>query len=295
MSRRQERRVLIASFLLPAILLYALVVLYPGYGAFRISLHEWNGLTPELGKFVGLNNFTRMANDQLAQTAISNNLFLLCVPTILILVLALFFAEVINKGVKGGGFFQTVFFFPNILSMVVVGIIWLFIYTPTFGLVNASLRAIGLKGLTRPWLGMPGLVMPAIAAVLVWMQSGYYMVLLLAAMKNIPKDLYECAELDGANAWQRFVSITLPLIWDSVRVVLTLLVLGAVQQFALIWVMTEGGPNSASEVMSTFMYKNAFRWLKVGYGNAVAVAMFIIVYALSLISFRLMRRETVEF
>ena len=295
MSRRQERRVLTVSFLLPAILLYTLFVLYPGYGAFRISLREWNGLSPELGKFVGLRNFTRMATDELVQKAVSNNIFLLLVPTVLIIVLALFFAEMINKGVRGASFFQIVFFFPNTLSMVIVGLIWLFVYCPTFGLLNGLLRAIGLGGLARPWLGVPGLVIPAIAAALVWMKAGYHMVLFLTAMKNIPKDLYECAELDGANAWQRFWNMTLPLIWDSVRVSMSLLVLTAIQQFALVWVMTEGGPSSASEVMGTFMYKSAFRWLEVGYGNAVAVVMFIFVFLLSLISFGLTRREAVEF
>jgi ABC-type sugar transport system permease subunit len=295
MSRRAERRLVIILFPLPAIFLYTLFVVYPGFQAFWVSLYKWRGMDPQLDAFVGLGNFARFFSDELAQKALANNFYLLIIPTILTLALALLFAEVIRSGIKGGGFFQTVFFFPNILSMVVVGIIWAFVYAPTFGLVNGFIRLIGLGKLAKPWLGVPSLVMPSISAVLVWMAAGYYMVLFISAMKNIPRELYESAKLDGATGWQQFWGITLPLIWDVLRIVVTLLFLGAIQQFALIWVMTEGGPNGASEVMATFMYKNAFRWQNVGYGNAVAVIMFLLVFVMSLISFRWMAREAVEY
>lgn len=295
MSRKTERNTMILVFLLPAVLLYTLFVVYPGLQAFVVSLYKWRGMDPQLDAFVGLDNFVRFFGDGKAQQALWNNAYLLIVPTLGTLVLALFFAEVIRTGIRGGSFFQTVFFLPNILSMVVVGILWGFVFAPTFGLINAFLRLIRLDDLARPWLGLPGLVMPSISSVLVWMAAGYYMVLFVSAMKNIPKELYESAEMDGANGWQQFWGITLPLVWDVLRIVVTLLFLGAIQQFALIWVMTEGGPNGASEVMGTFMYKNAFRWQNVGYGNAVAVIMFVFVFVLSLASFRWMARETVEY
>lgn len=294
-SQKDERKLLIALFLLPAILLYTLFVVYPGLQAFVISLYKWRGMDPQMDAFVGLANFVRFFSDEKAQQALRNNLYLLIIPNTLILVLALFFAELIRSGIKGDGFFQTVFFFPNILSMVVVGIIWGFIFAPSFGLLNGFLRLIHLERLARPWLGVPGLVLPSISVVLIWMATGYYMVLFVSAMKNIPKDLYESASIEGANGWQQFWHITLPLVWDVLRIVVTLLFLGAIQQFALIWVMTEGGPSGASEVMGTFMYKNAFRWQNVGYGNAVAVIMFLFVFVLSLISFRGMAREAVEY
>jgi N-acetylglucosamine transport system permease protein len=295
MSRRTEDRILIVLFLAPAALLYTLFVVYPGLDAFFVSLFEWRGMDPQLGPFVGLHNFIHFFEDPNAQQAVWHNLYLLVVPTLLTLVLALLFAEMIRARIKGGAFFQTVFFFPNVLSMVVVGILWGFILAPTFGLVNGFLRLVNLGQLAQPWLGIPGLVMPSISAVLVWMAAGYYMVLLVSAMKNIPHELYELADLEGANGWQQFWGITLPLVWDVLRVVITLLILGAIQQFALIWVLTEGGPNGASEVMGTFVYKNAFRYQNIGYGNAAAVIMFLIVFALSIFVFRWMARETVEY
>ena len=294
MSRQTERRLLIITFIAPALLLYAIFALYPTFMAFRISLYRWDGMSPQLGPFVGIGNFVRVASDKSAQKAIVNNLFFLAVPAPIILILALFFAEVLNRGIKGAGFFQVVFFFPGMLSMVVVAVIWIFIYAPTFGLVNGVLRTIGLDQLARPWLGMSGLVAAFISVAWVWMRTGYNIVLLLAAMKNIPRELYEVAELEGANAWQRFREVTLPLISDTVRVTVTLLFLGAIQQFALVWVMTEGGPAGASEVMGTLMYKNAFSWSNIGYGSALAVVMFILVFGLSIGVFQVTRTESVE-
>jgi N-acetylglucosamine transport system permease protein len=245
--------------------------------------------------YIGFGNFLKMFRDDLAQKAIINNVYLLVVPTLVVLVLALLFGELIRSGVKGGGFFQIVFFFPNLLSMVIVGIIWLFVFSPNLGLLNAILRGVGLVKLAKPWLGIPGLVVPAIGSVMVWMAAGYYMVLLLAAMKNIPLELYESAMLDGANRFQQFWFITVPMVWEVLRVLVTLLFLGAIQQFALVWVMTEGGPNGASEVLGTFMYKNAFRYFNIGYGNAVAVVMFILVFVFSIVSFRWMSRRSFEY
>ncbi len=292
MTRKQERTLLTIVFLLPGLAVYLIFVIWPGLQAFWISLFEWDGM--KSSKYVGLGNFVHMAKDQLALKAIYNNIYFLIVPTIVVLVLALFFAELIRGKIKGAGFFQVVYFFPNLLSMVIVGIIWLFIFSPNLGLLNNLLQAIGLGNLAKPWLGLPGLVMPAISSVMVWMAAGYYMVLLLAAMKNIPLELYESAMLDGANRFHLFWFITIPMVWEVLRVIITLLFLGAIQQFALVWVMTEGGPNGASEVMGTFMYKNAFRYFNIGYGNAVAVAMFILVFLFSLISFSWMSKRSIE-
>jgi N-acetylglucosamine transport system permease protein len=293
MTRHQERTVFIILFLLPGLLTYTIFVILPGLQAFWISLYEWDGMGPST--YIGFGNFLKMFRDDLAQKAIINNVYLLVVPTLVVLVLALLFGELIRSGVKGGGFFQIVFFFPNLLSMVIVGIIWLFVFSPNLGLLNAILRGVGLVKLAKPWLGIPGLVVPAIGSVMVWMAAGYYMVLLLAAMKNIPLELYESAMLDGANRFQQFWFITVPMVWEVLRVLVTLLFLGAIQQFALVWVMTEGGPNGASEVLGTFMYKNAFRYFNIGYGNAVAVVMFILVFVFSIVSFRWMSRRSFEY
>lgn len=293
MTRRQERTMLIVLFLLPGLLVYTIFVVWPGLQAFWLSLYNWDGMSP--ATYVGLGNFLKLAKDTLAQKAILNNAFFLIVPTLITLVLALLFAELIRGGIKGSSFFQVVFFFPNLLSMVIVGIIWLFVFSPNLGLLNGVLRGVGLDSLAKPWLGVPGLVVPSIGFVMVWMAAGYYMVLLVAAMKNIPVELYEAAMLDGANWFQDFWFITIPMVWDVLRVTITLLFLGAIQQFALVWVMTEGGPNGASEVLATFMYKNAFRYFNIGYGSAAAVVMFILVFFFSLISFRWMSRRSIEY
>lgn len=293
MNRRQARTWLITLFLAPGLLVYSLFVIVPTFQALWISLYEWDGISAST--FVGLGNFLKMSGDRLAQKAIENNLFLLIVPTVVILGLALFFAELIRGHVKGSGFFQVVFFLPNLLSMVIVGIIWVFVFSPNMGILNATLRGAGLNNLAKPWLGIPGLVMPAIGFVMVWMAAGYYMVLLLAAVKNIPIELYEAAMLDGANRVQQFWNVTIPMIWEVLRIIVSLLFLGAVQQFALVWVMTEGGPNGASDVLGTFMYKNAFRYFNIGYGNAAAVVMFVIVLVFSMLSFRWMTSRSIEY
>lgn len=292
MTRKQERRLLVILFLGPALAVYTVFVILPGLQAFWISLFKWDGMGPST--FIALGNYLRLTRDSLALKAITNNIYFLIVPTIIILILALFFAELIRGRIKGGGFFQVVYFFPNLLSMVIVGIIWLFAFSPNLGIVNSILRGIGLDKLAKPWLGIPGLVMPAISAVMVWMAAGYYMVLLLAAMKNIPKELYEAAMLDGANRFQQFWFVSIPMVWEVLRVLVTLLFLGAIQQFALVWVMTEGGPNGASEVLGTFMYKNAFRYFNIGYGNAAAVAMFLLVFVFSIFTFRWMSIRSFE-
>ena len=292
MKRKQERLLLIVLFLLPGLVVYSVFVVLPSLQAFWISLYKWDGMGPST--YVGLGNFLKLTRDALAQKAILNNIYLLIIPTILILILALFFAELIRSRVKGGGFFQIVYFFPNLLSMVIVGIIFLFFFSPNLGLLNGTLRAVGLDSLAKPWLGIPGLVMPSISSVIIWMAAGYYMVLLLAALKNIPQELYEAAMLDGANRFQQFWFVSIPMVWDVLRIIVTLLFLGAIQQFALVWVMTEGGPNGASEVLGTFMYKNAFRYFNIGYGNAVAVVMFVLVFVFSIISFRWMSIRSFE-
>ena len=292
MTRKQERRLLVIIFLGPALAVYTVFVVLPGFQAFWISLFDWDGMGPS--KYIALGNYLKLTRDSLALQAVTNNIYFLIVPTIIILVLALFFAELIRGHIKGGGFFQVVFFFPNLLSMVIVGVIWLFALSPNLGIVNGILRGIGLDKLANPWLGIPGLVVPAISGVMVWMAAGYYMVLLLSAMKNIPQELYEAAKLDGANRFQQFWFVSIPMVWEVLRTLVALLFLGAIQQFAMVWVMTEGGPNGASEVLGTFMYKNAFRYSQIGYGNAAAVVMFLLVFIFSIIAFRWMSIHTYE-
>lgn len=291
-KRKHERIMISYLFLVPGLLVYSVFVVFPGLQAFWISLYKWDGMGPST--YVGLGNFLKLTQDTLAQKAILNNVYLIIIPTVLILILALFFSEMIRSHVKGGSIFQIIYFFPNLLSMVIVGIIFLFFFSPNLGLLNSVFRAVGLDSLAKPWLGVPGLVMPAISSVIIWMAAGYYMVLLLAALKNIPLELYEAAMLDGANRFQQFWFVSIPMVWEVLRVIVTLLFLGAIQQFALVWVMTEGGPNGASEVLGTFMYKNAFRYFNIGYGNSVAVVMFVLVFIFSIISFRWMSIRSFE-
>jgi len=278
--------------------LYAVFVVSPYVQAFPIAFTDWEGLSATY-TYIGFDNFVALFHDAIFWTALRHNLFLLISLPTIIITLSLFFSAVLNHrgGIRGAKFYKIVYFFPAVLSIAVVGVLWQFIFEPRSGLLNGFLRGVGLDAFAQSWLGDGDTALGSIMAVVVWAGVGFYVVLFTAAMAAIPKELYEAALLDGANSIQAFFRITLPLIWNTVQVAIAFLVIGALDQFALIKVLSvgSGGPNNATQVISLYMYTNAFTYGRFGYASAIGVTLFALNMILTVLTFRLTRRERVVY
>lgn len=288
---------LIIPFLAPSLLLYAVFVLYPYMQAFWISAHQWRGVSANK-KFIGLDNYRKLAGDVYFRNAIGHNVQMLIVLPIFTIGLALLFATLFvqgGRGVRGSNFYRVVFFFPQVMSVVIVGILWQYIYNPNSGLVNGLLRAIGLGSLTRAWLGNPSTALWAVAAVVVWQAVGFYMVLFVAGMQSIPLDYYEAARLDGASRVAQFKDVTIPLLWENIRVALVYIGIAALDLFTIVQVMTEGKPQRSSDVAARYMYEQAFKNSQFGYASAIGVVLLFLTLGLSVILLFISRRESLEF
>jgi N-acetylglucosamine transport system permease protein len=284
---------LIVPFLAPSVLLYVVFVLYPYLQAMYISLTRWRGLSRNM-TFVGLENFRNMLNDDLFWNALSHNVIYLITIPIITIAIALFFAFLLTQGVVGAKFYRVTFFFPQVMSVVAIGVLWSFIYHPTMGVLSSLLRLLGVEN-PPVWLGNPDYALGAVGVVVIWQAVGFYMVLFIAGMESIPDTFYEAATLDGANRWQIFWNITLPLLWDTVRTALIFLAIGAVDMFAIVQTMTQGGPSRSTDVLATYLYERAFLQSEFGYATAIAVSMFLFVLTLSAVLMRLTQRESLEY
>ena len=290
-------------FLGPPLLLYGVFVVSPYAQAFQISATDWGGLTPDF-EFVGLANFRRMLGDDVLFNAVRHNAILLAVLPLVTILLGLFLASALSvggradragvHGVRGAGLYRVVYFFPQVLSVAVVGVLWKEMYAPDSGLINGLLRAAGLDGLARPWLGDPRFSFWCLVIVLVWSNAGFYVVLFGAAMRAIPRDIYEAALLDGAGRMATLVRVTVPLVWDSIQVAWVYLAILAIDAFAVAQIVTDGGPGYSSDVVGLRLYKTAFSESQFGYASAIGVAMFFLTLSVAAVFLRVTRRERVE-
>lgn len=294
MSKRSQQRLFLFTLLGPPLAIYGCFVLLPAVNAFRYSLYRWDGLSA--AAWIGLGNFRAIAaHGSVFAQAFGHNLFLTVVPGVITLSLALFFAWSIHQRVRGARLFRIAFFFPNVISSVAVSLLWILIYsTSDVGLLNQMLRR--LLGWKQPYpFTESSHLLWAIVPMAVWTATGFYMVLFLAAMENIPESLYEAGRLDGAAPGRLFRSITLPLMWDVLSVGVIFLVIGGLKIFDSIWIMENGRPSPQTHTMATLMYAKVFEEYNVGYGSAIAVLLFLQVLVAVALSRRLMRRETLEY
>lgn len=293
----QGKRGLIVSFLAVPLLLYGVFVLVPYIAAMVFAFTKWRGLSANIS-FNGINNFIKLSNDSNFLNALSHNGVALIVLPVCIVGLALFFAFLFTQGIRFARFFRITFFFPQVMSTVVVAVLWSFIFHPTIGLINGTATALGISGLKGfPWLGNASTVFPAVLAVTIWQAVGFYMVMFVAGMQNIPTSYYEAAKIDGATPWVLFWQITVPLLWDTLRTAIIFLAAGAMDLFALVNVMTNGsgGPSRGADVLSTYMYQTAFTRSEFGYASAMGLVLLLIVLGISLVSMRLTARDSLEF
>ena len=288
-----EQIVTIVGFLLPAAIVYIGLVLLPVVQAVYYSFFRWNGLGP-LQNFVGIGNYTRAFGDRVFVGALGHNLQLVALSLVIQLPLALGLALLIRGIGRGRATFRTIFFMPFVLSEVVTGVIWNFIYRPEGGLVNTVLHAIAPGAAQTAFLANPNTVLYALFIAITWKFFGYHMILYIAGLQNIPAELEEAAQIDGCNRLQALRYVTIPLLSSTIRLTIYLSVLGSLQFFDLIWVMTTGGPVNASDTMATYLYKFGFQRFQLGYGSAIAVIMFLICFSFSLIYQRVAMRRDFE-
>lgn len=296
MKNRQNRKkkaqplpvLFICISVLPAVILTLMFTIWPTVQALYLSFTNATSLGLN-NKFVGLDNYIYMFHDKSFIQALINTAKLMAVVPVITIFCSLVLAFVLNQcKLKEMVLYRTIFYFPNIVSLTVVGIIWSFVFHPNVGIVNKILGAVGLESLQRSWLGDSKTALWCIAFTLLWQAAGYYMVMHIAAMDGISPEIYESATLDGASAWRKLVSITMPLMKDIIGITFVLALSGTINlSFVLSQVMTGGGPNGASSVLLQYMYTQGFVNGNFGYAMAITVFTLAISVALSMLSRKL--------
>lgn len=290
--RAWTRSVALYLWVLPALLLYGVFKLAPLIGGIWLALLRWDGIEPP--QFVGLQNFQRMFEDDKLGPALLHNFHYAAGTVTGKVVLALFLAVLLNQALRGRAVYRTLLFVPVVMSFVVVGILWTWLYNDQFGLVNNLLRALGLTFLALDWLGNPAVALWSLILVDIWKWYGFHMVIFLAGLQTIPLELYDAARVDGASRLRQFTSITLPLLRPVMVVNVALSLMGAFNVFDIPYVMTEGGPANSTNVLALHMYLQAFKFYKLGYGAALSYALLLLVSVVAMIQITLMSRKTTE-
>jgi raffinose/stachyose/melibiose transport system permease protein len=278
-------------FLLPALIIYSVFLVYPMFDSLFISFTSWDGLSPKRN-FVGLENYAHIFQDQVAVLAVKNNLIwtavMLVVPTVFGLILALG----LNRKFPGSTVFRSFFYAPGILPLVGIAGIWSWMYDPNVGLINTVLHSIGAGGLAQQWLGNPNTALGSVMVAAIWQGLGFPMVLYLAGLQSIPAEQYEAALIDGASPWQLFWSITMPWLRETHIIVITLGVIASFRVFDLIYAMTYGGPGQATQVLASWMYFQTFQFYHAGYGSALTWVIALISMIVTIPYIRVMSRRS---
>lgn len=281
----------------PAIALFVIFLIIPTIDVFRMSLYKWGGYTDDK-TFVGMQNFSKLFQSDKFYQAMQNSILLIVIVSIITFAFALLFASMLTREkLIGQNFYRVVFYIPNILSVVVISAIFSAIYDPNNGLLNAFLNLFQGAG-SKPilWLGDQKIVIFSLAGAMIWQAIGYYMVMYMASMANIPESLYESADLEGASRTQQFFNITIPLIWTNIRTTLTFFIISTINMsFLFVTAMTGGGPDGATEVILNYMYKEAYTNSSYGYGMAIGVVVFLFSFALAAVLNAVTKREHLEF
>jgi raffinose/stachyose/melibiose transport system permease protein len=289
--RKLRKRIELTVLLTPALVLFVGFVLVPIVIAAYYSLYNYSGFGP-LSDFWGLHNYKIAFNDPIFVQAIEHTLILTALSLVIQLPLSLALALLLNRKFRGRGLMRLVIFAPYVLPPAVTAVMWSLMLQPG-GFVDQAMTSLGLHGLVQLWLANIHLVLYTNFIVLTWQYIGFGIILLLAGLQGIPVELREAAAIDGATPWQVTKSITLPLLAPTMRIWVFLTVIGSLQVFDIVWILTEGGPANASQTMVTYMFLDGFRSLEFGYGTAIAVLIFIFCFVFSLIYQRFaLRRDT---
>lgn len=269
MHTLKKTRLAIFVGLLPSLIIYIGVAILPIILSLYYSLFNWDGISAKV--FIGLDNFGDIFQDDIFWLSVKNNVIIMLTGLIGQLPLGLLLALLLNRSLKGNGFFRTVGFIPVVISSVMVSLIWGMIYNTEYGFLNSVLGVIGLEGWQRNWLGDPDWSMLSISLAYIWQNCGLYMIIFLAALQNISSEVNEAAELDGATGLRKVFLITIPMIRATILVTVIYSISNSFRVFDLIQILTGGGPAHQTEVMTIYMYNNAFLSRQFGYGSAVSI------------------------
>lgn len=276
-KRRVYEMLFITACLVPGLFIYGTYNLLGIVKTFFYSLHSWTGIGTD-SPFVGLENYRKLLSDPKMMVAIRNNLLLVVTSICIQLPCALLVALALNSKIHGTKFFRTVFFLPMLFSTVATGIMWQLFYDPMFGILAYIMKMIGMGDKVVGFLADVKTAMPSVLFVICWQFIPFYMIILKAGLSNIPLELYEAARIDGANKMQCFFNVTLPMVAPTLRTSAVMSMVGSLKYFDLIYIMTGGGPNGATELMATYMYKKGFVEFSMGYASSIAGMMFIICF-----------------
>lgn len=285
MARAEERAAWL--FLAPSLVLFLAFTVVPVISAFIISFTEWNLFNAV--NFVGFGNYVGLLHDEIFLKVLGNTGYFVLVSVPIQIAIALLCALALNRGVRGQTFFRVVYFLPVVTSTVAAALVWSWLFNSNFGLINAGLSLVGVTDLPK-WMGSTKWAMPAVIIVSIWQNLGYAMVLFLAGLQNIHQEVRDAAELDGATGWDRFWTITLPLLSPTMFFVLIISIIGSFQVFELVFVMTKAGPANATNTLVYYIYQNGFQFYQMGYASAAAMILFLIVLVFTLAQYRLQDR-----
>jgi raffinose/stachyose/melibiose transport system permease protein len=280
------------AWVLPAVVLLLVFVYYPVVENVRLSFFSWDAFSPD-PEFVGLENYRTAADDPVFWRALVNNTAYAVVSLVFqvggSLVLAAVLEEFVGRRLRG--VLRTIYFVPAAMSITVVGILFSFLYNPQFGLVNRALAAVGLDGLQAAWLGQESTAIWSVIAMSQWQSIGYSAVLFVVAMQRIPREYYEAARIDGAGRIRSFTTITVPMVREMTTLLVILTISGAFLVFNEVMVMTAGGPNNSSQVLGTWLYRQAFFQDDMGYAATVATVIFVVTFAIAAVQITVTRRR----
>lgn len=282
MDKVRRNKIALIIFLLPATILFTIIIIIPIFMSGYYSLLKWDGMTT--GKFIGFDNYINLFKDPSIQFSktLGHAVIIAVFSVFIQLPISLSLALILAKGIKGERFFLSVFFIPVLISSVVIGQLWLKIYNPNYGLLNALLKSIGLSGWVHTWLGEENTALAAVMIPILWQFIGYHMLLFYAGIKSVPKELIEAAQVDSATSWQINTKIIIPQIKPIIRMCVIFATVGSFKTFDMIYVLTNGGPAHASEVPSTLMINLIFGRNQYGFGSAVAVMIIILCFAFAI-------------
>lgn len=268
-------------FALPALAVYVVFLVYPSLTSLFFSLTDWDGLSPTYN-IVGLENYVSMLSDPVVLQALINNVIWTVVTIVFPVVIGLALAILLDGKVRGKPVLRLIFYTPAVLPLIAVASIWGWLYNPEYGAINEFLRMIGLGGLAQPWLGQDSTALAAVMVPAIWIRVGFPMLLYLAALQGIPREMYEAATVDGATRSQQFWHITMPSLRPAHYIVIALSLIDSFKVFDLIYAMTYGGPGTTTQVMGTWMYANVFQYYQAGYGTDIAVAITVVAVLVSI-------------
>ncbi len=291
MSLRRQKLIVPYLFVLPAILLFLIFLVYPLLKGLQISFFDWSIMPNKPSTFVGLQNYAQALQDPIAGVAFKNTLIYTAITVPMQMILAMLAALMINSVTKGKIFFRTIYYIPVITSWVIVSLLFRYLFQSPQGIINYFLVNVShLFTKPVPFLQRAATAMIPVMSLGIWKGIGWSMIIYLAALGTIPHEILEAASIDGANNWQRFRSVTLPLIGPTVVFTLVMLMIGGFNVFISVFLITNGGPMQQTEVMLSYMYHQSFDYLEFGYGAAISILMAILIVVISVLQMRFLRR-----